>query len=40
MIVYDKLWKTMEEKGITQYRLIKYCGVSAGQLDRLRRGGG
>ena len=22
MIVYDRLWKTMQEKGISQYKLI------------------
>ncbi len=36
MIVYDNLWKTMEEKGISQYRLIKDYHISAGQLSRLR----
>lgn len=37
MITYDKLWKTMEEKNMTQYRLIKYYGFSAGQLGRLKK---
>ena len=37
MIVYDKLWATMKEKGITQYRLIKDYHISAGQLSRLRK---
>ena len=37
MIVYDKLWITMKEKGISQYKLIKDFGFSAGQLDRLRK---
>lgn len=37
MIVYDRLWKTMEEKGVSQYRLIKEYGFSSGQLDRLRK---
>lgn len=37
MIVYDKLWKTMKEKGISQYKLIKEYHVSNGQLDRLRK---
>ena len=36
MIKFDKLWKTMEEKGITQYSLIKDHKISAGQLSRLR----
>lgn len=37
MIVYDKLWETMKQKGISQYRLIKKYGISSGQLDRLRK---
>lgn len=37
MIVFDKLWKTMKEKGVTQYALIKKHGISTGQLDRLRK---
>ena len=37
MIVYDRLWKTMQEKGMSQYRLIKEFGFSSGQLDRLRK---
>ena len=37
MIVYDKLWQTMKEKNISQYRLIKEFHISTGQLDRLRK---
>ena len=37
MIVFDKLWKTLKEKNISQYRLIKNYGISTGQLDRLRK---
>ena len=37
MITYDKLWETMKEKGMTQYRLIKTYKFSSGQLDRLRK---
>lgn len=36
MIIYDKLWKTMKEKNISQYQLIYKYHVSAGQLSRLR----
>ncbi|MBQ1995215.1 MAG: helix-turn-helix transcriptional regulator [Clostridia bacterium] len=39
MIIYDKLWETMKEKGISQYKLIKDYGFSTGQLDRLRKNG-
>ena len=38
-IVFDKLWQTMAEKGITQYKLIKEYSFSTGQLDRLRKNG-
>lgn len=37
LIVYDKLWKTMKQKEITQYALIKKYKISTGQLDRLRK---
>ena len=39
MIVYDKLWDIMQQRGISQYRLIREFGFSAGQLDRLRKNG-
>ncbi len=37
MIIYDKLWKTMKEKGITQYALIKKYKISPSQITRLKR---
>lgn len=37
MIVFNKLWDTMRQKGVSQYRLIKDFGISTGQLDRLRK---
>ncbi len=37
MIVYDKLWETMRQKNISQYKLLKEYGFSSGQLDRLRK---
>ena len=37
MIVYDRLWATMKEKEVSQYKLIKQFGISTGQLDRLRK---
>ena len=37
MIVYDKLWTTLQNRGISQYKLIKEYKVSTGQLDRLRK---
>lgn len=37
MIIYDKLWQTLKQKGISQYKLINEYHVSSGQLDRLRK---
>ena len=37
MIVYDRLWQTMKEKGITQYTLIKQYKISPAQITRLKR---
>lgn len=37
MITYDKLWETMKEKQMSQYRLIRYYGFSAGQIGRLKK---
>ena len=39
MICFDRLWATMEKKGISQYKLTREYGVSNGQLDRLRKNG-
>ena len=36
MINYDKLWLTMKEKGITQYKLYKEYHFSKSLLHRLR----
>ena len=37
LISYEKLWKTMKEKGVTQYALIKTHHISPGQITRLKR---
>ncbi|CDB44142.1 putative uncharacterized protein [Firmicutes bacterium CAG:240] len=37
MIVFDRLWKTMKERGLSQYKLIKEYKMSTEQLDRLRK---
>ena len=37
MITYDVLWKTMREKGVSQYALIKKYHISPGQITRLKR---
>ena len=36
LIKYDRLWKTMQERGITQYDLYTRHNVNHSQLDRLR----
>lgn len=37
MISYEKLWKVMKERGITQYALIKKYHISPAQITRLKR---
>lgn len=37
MIVYNRLWETMKEKGITKYYLINKCGISPSLITRLKR---
>ena len=37
MISYENLWRTMKEKGVTQYTLIKKHNISPGQITRLKR---
>ncbi len=36
MIVFDRLWKTMEEKGISTYQLRESCGIDSKTIRRLR----
>jgi len=37
MILYNRLWETMKERGITQYDLYTFHNVNRSQLDRLRK---
>ena len=37
MIKYDPLWRTLKEKGISQYQLIKDYGIEKSQLQRHRQ---
>ncbi|MBR1816950.1 MAG: helix-turn-helix transcriptional regulator [Lachnospiraceae bacterium] len=37
MIVYDRLWETIKEKGITKYYLTAKCGLSPSLITRLKR---
>ena len=39
MISFEKLWLTLKDKNISQYKLIKEYNISTGQLDRLRKNG-
>lgn len=36
MIVFDKLWETMEEKGVSTYLLREKCGIDSKTIRRLR----
>lgn len=36
MIRYDNLWATMKEKGISEYRLYTYHGISRQTIYKLR----
>ncbi len=36
MIVFDKLWKTMKEKGFSTYRLRESCGIDSKTVRRLK----
>ncbi len=36
MIIFDKLWITMREKGVSTYWLREKCGMDANTIRRLR----
>lgn len=36
MIVFDKLWSTMKEKGISTYKLREECGIDSKTVRRLK----
>ena len=36
MIVFDKLWITMEEKGVSTYKLREECGIDSKTVRRLK----
>lgn len=36
MIVFDKLWLTMEQKGISTYVLREKCGIDSKTVRRLK----
>ena len=37
IISYSPFWKTLQKKGITQYKLINEFGFSTGTLDSLSK---
>lgn len=36
MIVFDKLWIVMKEKGVSTYQLRENCGIDSKTVRRLR----
>ena len=36
MIVFDKLWVTMEKTGVSTYQLRERCGIDSKTIRRLR----
>lgn len=36
MICFDRLWKTMEQKGVTTYQLREQCGIDSKTVRRLK----
>ena len=36
MICFDRLWKTMENRGISTYTLREKCGIDSKTVRRLR----
>ena len=36
MIIFDKLWQTMEKKGVSTYKLREECGIDSKTVRRLK----
>lgn len=36
MIIFDKLWETMQKKGISTYKLREDCGIDSKTVRRLK----
>ena len=36
MIVFDKLWQVMEQKGVSTYKLREECGIDSKTIRRLK----
>lgn len=37
MIVFNKLWAVMEEKGVSTYQLRESCGIDSKTIRRIRK---
>ncbi len=40
LISYEPFWRTLKERGMTTYTLIKNHNISSATIDRMRKGGG
>ncbi len=40
MISYEPFWKTLKEKNVSTYTLIKKYGISSASIDRIKKGNG
>lgn len=36
MIIFDKLWRMMERRGVSTYQLRESCGIDSKTIRRLR----
>ena len=36
MIIFDKLWNVMKEKGVSTYKLREECGIDSKTIRRLK----
>ena len=36
MIVFDKLWEVMKQKGVSSYKLREECGIDSKTIRRLK----
>lgn len=39
MLDYSPLWELMKEKGVSQYYLLKYCGIDNKTLANMKKNG-
>ena len=39
MLDYSGLWELMEKNGVTQYYLLKYCGIDNKTLANIKKNG-